>query len=90
MFDYKFDKSLNELYESIKQASLEEPSLEDIVDDVKPTPKKYLKKVLESEDIKDILTKYVEEVNDEDADLGILVTSLSQIINKTKDKKKDG
>ena len=83
MFDYKFDRSLSALYEDI-QKNLE-PSIEELLNDIKNDPKRYLIAIMKKENLPEILSKYIEETDKEDGDLGILATVISQIIKKTKE-----
>ncbi len=82
MFGHKFDMTLNKLYEDI---SSEIPDAEEISNDIKNDPKKYLKSVLESQNLNDFLTKYIENTEDSDADLSLFAVTLSQMINKSKE-----
>lgn len=83
MFDNKFDLSLSTLYEEIQKTT--EPSIEELLKDIKNDPKKYLKAIMKQENLPEILDKYIEKVDREDGDLGILATVVSQIIKKTKE-----
>lgn len=83
MFDNKFDLSLSALYEEIQKNS--EPSIEELLQDIKNDPKRYLLAIMKKENLPEILAKYIEGVDKEDGDLGLLATVISQIIKKTKE-----
>jgi hypothetical protein len=87
MFDYKFNDSINSLYENIQKKTSglsTEPSIEDVVKDIKNNPKKFIATILHEDTLTETLSTYLDKVKDDDADLGILALTLSQIINKNK------
>lgn len=83
MFNIKYDKTLNSLYEEIQKSS--EPTIEDLIKDIKENPKKFVEYVLKRENLNEFVTKYIENVEKDDADLAIFATVLSQMINKCKE-----
>ena len=60
-----------------------------MIKDIKENPKKFVESVLKKENLNDFLTKYMENVEKEDADLGIFAVTLSQMINKCKEEKSE-
>ena len=87
MFNIKYDKTLNSLYEEIQKSS--EPTIEDLIKDIKENPKKFIEFVLKRKDLNEFVTKYIENAEKDDADLAIFATALSQMINKCKEAEKE-
>lgn len=87
MFNINYDKSLNSLYEEIQKST--EPTIEDLIKDIKENPKKFIEFVLKRKDLNEFVTKYIENAEKDDADLAIFATALSQMINKCKEAEKE-
>jgi hypothetical protein len=84
MFDYKFDNSINSLYEAIATGKEIETTVEDIVKDIKNDPKKFIAKILRDNDLNEVIAEFLDAVEKDDSDLGIFAVTLSQIMNKIK------
>lgn len=87
MFNINYDKSLNSLYEEIQKST--EPTIEDLIKDIKENPIKFIEFVLKRKDLNEFVTKYIENAEKDDADLAIFATALSQMINKCKEAEKE-